>query len=731
MPVPNSQIEEARTALVNADAAGDTEAATALAAFIQSNNGTPAAKPAAKTPAKPVDKFDLHMAGDDGHDASEYAPPDEKTSERFSRRNKLARKEGRIPAVPMVDAAIGMVAGGASQVAGGLAGAGRALYGMAMGDGVDASLQKGADTVNKVSEMAYRPRTAAGQNITEAAGLPFEMGSKATGAIGGAIGSAVGGEKGRAAGETIGEAAVPVAATLLGGAAAVKNRAGSQASQAAEAAAKATERGEVLQRAEIKARTSGLDWGKLNVAARKQIATLVTDATNAKKLEAITPDMVKRAAEMKALPVPITATKGQLARDPVQLRAEQQLSQTSDGAPLRQRYVEQNQGLLDNLDNLGSKGSPKATTSEEVGRQVAEKALGAKAAEGKAKVRKLYDQANKSAESAETVSPYPLLDYVRDHPNAAAVSWITDRLKKNQIVTGVDDLGQPQLSRDIKLREVSELRKVAERIGQSGSEGSGWVPEVKAVLDQMIEGKGGEAFKAARGAYKDYKGEFANQEAVSKLLETKGGKYSTDRKVALEDVFDKSIVKGSIQDVRNLRESLLTAESKGTRKQGRKALRELAGETVNYIRQEATKGVVDESGAANVSAPALKRALDKIGDEKLDLLLGETTATQLRAVVKAAEDLKTSPPKRIQGSDTGVNAMMLLDKVFSHLPVVGNTIRGTIRLAGKATEVGKAGKAVDESLMIPATPFRMKDSKELRAFLPGAAAASIAEEGRP
>lgn len=669
------------------------------------------------------DKFDLRM-DDDAYDSSEYEAPNERPLLRL----KEARKENRAPAVALGDAALGMAAGGVGQIVGGLGGLGKAAYALAKGDGIDSALKQGADTVNSVTGAMYQPKTAAGQNITAAVGMPFEMGGKALGAIGEAAGDVVG-PKTAAAGRTLGENALPAAAAIGGGVAAFKARPGSAVNQAADAAKQAAERAETVSRAEAKANASGLEWAKLPVEARKQIVALAQDATEFDKMS---PEMIQRAAMLKGLPVPIKGTKGQLSRDPVQIRTEKNLSQTDAGSALEDRYVEQNKGLLDNLDTLANKGSAKAKSATEVGRQVAEKALGKKADEAKAKVNDLYRQANKSAESEAAVSPYPLIDYVHDHPNAAAVGWITDRLKKNQIITGTDDLGQPMISRDITLREVSELRKVAERVGKSGAEGSGWAPEVKAVLDKMIDGKGGEKYAAARDAYKAYKGEFDNQQAVRQLIETKGGKYSTDRRVALEDVFDKSVVNGSVQDLKNLRQSLLEAENKGTRKQGRKALNELAAQTVKYIRDESTKGITDRTGAPEVSAPALKRAVEKIGDEKLDLLLGKTTADQLRNVVQAAQDLKTSPPKRIAGSDTGVNILTMLDKVFSKLPVGSTIAKGVVKLVKNANEAGKADLMTDQALLEEELkPKRLRDQTELRAFLPGAAAAAVSEQARP
>jgi hypothetical protein len=153
---------------------------------------------------------------------------------------------------------------------------------------------------------------------------------------------------------------------------------------------------------------------------------------------------------------------------------------------------------------------------------------------------------------------------------------------------------------------------------------------------------------------------------------------------------------------------------------------------VRYIRDEATKGVEDTTGTPDVSPAKLKQAVDRIGDEKLDLLLGKTSADQLRAVVNATQDLKTSPPRRINGSDTSLNLLNWADKMLEHLPILGPFTRGAAKMAKKAYDTGKADVAADQALLEEqyAPQYRLSDQTELKAFLPGAAAASIAEQVR-
>lgn len=106
----------------------------------------------------------------------------------------------------------------------------KGLASIASGEGIDEATRTMQETQQ---EYTYHPKTVTGKSLTRLAGLPIELGSKATGYAGGKIGELFNGEQGRIAGESIGEASVPIAATLFGGAAALRSaRAAGAASDA-------------------------------------------------------------------------------------------------------------------------------------------------------------------------------------------------------------------------------------------------------------------------------------------------------------------------------------------------------------------------------------------------------------------------------------------------------------------------------------------------------------------
>jgi hypothetical protein len=122
-----------------------------------------------------------------------------------------------------------------------------------------------------------------------------------------------------------------------------------------------------------------------------------------------------------------------------------------------------------------------------------------------------------------------------------------------------------------------------------------------------------------------------------------------DRQVALEDVWSHAIMKGSLDDVRHVRRVLQTGGE-----EGQQAWRELQGQTLNWIKDEATKNVAtDTRGNPIVSAAQLNKAIRTLdADGKLDFMFGKRGAQQLRDINELAKVVFTSPPGSVNSSNT-------------------------------------------------------------------------------
>jgi hypothetical protein len=206
----------------------------------------------------------------------------------------------------------------------------------------------------------------------------------------------------------------------------------------------------------------------------------------------------------------------------------------------------------------------------------------------------------------------------------------------------------------------------------------------------MTEGLGGDQYKAAREMFKTYAAEFKNQGAVRKLVSLKTG--TTDRAVALEDVFNHSVISGSNQDTANILASLEKAGPEGLQ-----GIKELKGATINYLLDKTTGNAARD--IRNQPIPSFDKmnkavkALD--ADGKLDLLFGKKGAEQIRDLKELIADIQTAPPGAVNSSTT---AAVLMDAF------------GSLATGRLPTATAKAIQGIKQVVGDRATMKRVRDA---------------------
>jgi hypothetical protein len=445
----------------------------------------------------------------------------------------------------------------------------------------------------------------------------------------------------------------------------------------------ATETPNVVRAKQYVANSLGLDWDALSQSIKDQLSSVAQDAT---KLEGLDPQAVAREIKFQSLNPPVPATRGTLARDPVAMRNEGNVSATDAGKPIRDIQLAGNQALLDNLDTLKGKvsGTGKtaatATTPEQTGASV-QGAARAKLDFAKATTKRLYDAADASAEGAMPVSGAPLVEWLKDPANARNASFL-----KSALSDYMDESG------NISARNLERIRQEATATANGPpSATTHFAGQARKIIDQMAESSGGELYAKARAARKAQGNEFEQQGAVSDLVSNAS---RTDRTTALENT-TKTIISGSLEDVRNIKRTLLTGGDEATRTQGRQAWRDVRRQVLEDIKNEATKGVaLNPDGSPNLNAGALKRSIDRYGPEKLDEIFGPGTTKQLNKILDVARDAKTQPPTSAVGSSTFANVLAFLGK---------GLVKGTkpIPFVGAATEAVADKIAVRSSTTTP------------------------------
>lgn len=367
-----------------------------------------------------------------------------------------------------------------------------------------------------------------------------------------------------------------------------------------------------------------------------------------------------RRASAEALPVPIKLTKGQAERTFEQQRFEQETAKDpSLGAPLRERAVEQNAAVPQNFEAWIDETGARAASPIEVGRAVDE-ALVKDAARAKAEYRVKYREAEKAGETQAAVNMQPLADYLNQNragrTSAPIMSTIADELK----VQGVGDgaLAEGTLTaRDATLSQAEALRKAVNKFMKSNDPNDVRVgSEIKGVIDQITEGQGGDLYKAARKARQRYAQLYEDNAIVRDLLASRKG--TSDRQVALENVFKRTIQNGTREDLSKLRRTLQLPKSE----EGMQAWRELQGQTLRHIIEEATSGVAtDARGNPIVSAAKMNNAIRQLDQGgKLDFMLSKRGAQQVRDMNELVKVMYTAPPGSVNTSNTASVIMAAL-----------------------------------------------------------------------
>ncbi len=447
---------------------------------------------------------------------------------------------------------------------------------------------------------------------------------------------------------------------------------------------------------------TNLTWDQIPQRLQTILTNVAQDATQLGKLD---PKSLERQATLERVGV-TKATKGQLTRDPLQQRIEQLAKATTAGDPLLQLDYENNRILTDNVRAL-AKGA-QAKGGVQVGTSV-QGALRARLAKVKKEVTRLYKVAEDAGELQGPVNVQPLYNFLENHPAPKSVAWLKDALDsiKAQNTMKVGGIETTE-TRPVTLYQLEEaVRK--EAVDQTFSPEASVrrrAGEVLGIIDQITEGAGGQAYKAARAARKAQGAEFERQAAVAQLVENRG--LTTDRAVKLEDTWRRSVLTGGIEDLKNVYTSLVKG---GTA--GRQAWRDLRGATADYILNKATGsgkgvdvtelGLKNQPGDVNLNWNGLKQAVLDIGPDKLEFLFGKVGAKRLNEIVQAAEILKAEAPTGVKGSPTLDKLITLMEKFGSAGgKYIGSDIP-TLALKGaaKLRDIGKTGRDVTAAMESP------------------------------
>lgn len=405
------------------------------------------------------------------------------------------------------------------------------------------------------------------------------------------------------------------------------------------------------------------------------------------------PNAIVRAQIAEQLRVPIKLSKGQATRELGQQQFEAETMKTYPedvGRPLIQAQELRNTQIGQNLDAyVDATGSQVANpfylrpTGEAVDTALRESATNARKA-----FKNAYDVARASEEGQQKVNVQGIIDTLDNMEAEALNATVIDSAKMK--------LKKLAPNGEITLNKLEEVRKMVGDVSQKDATEMKFGGDIKRMIDVATENAGGDLFKEARRLRTKFANEFENIGLIDDLLSKKAN--TKDRVVALEKVFDRSVMQSDLDSLKALGYTLKKTEK------GQQAWAELKGQTIENLRSAITSNIETDSLGQRTFNPkqfdVIVKNLDKSG--KLDYLLGKKGAQEIRNLRETVIAIN-SPVKGINQANTASAMDKVLNKFLNKIPFVGPMVE----VGSEALEKQKISKQVKESINY--SPSKMAD----------------------
>lgn len=272
-----------------------------------------------------------------------------------------------------------------------------------------------------------------------------------------------------------------------------------------------------------------------------------------------------RQAKADELPVPIKLTEGQKTRQFEQQRFERETAKLPEvGAPIRERFATQNKQLQQNLETFIDMTGAEAPDLRSIGLTV-DKALRDRAARDKTRIRTLYKEAEKAGEMEAPVKLDTVVKHLVDNAPEAEVANVlkATRAKALQLGVATESPDGTLIAQPVSLKTAELFRRSIGGATNAEPTNIMQASQMRSLIDASTEGLGGNMYKQARAARARFGSDYENIGLVKNLLGQKRG--SNDRAIAMEDVLRRSVIdpSTSLDTVRQVRRLLQTEGPNG------------------------------------------------------------------------------------------------------------------------------------------------------------------------
>jgi len=396
-------------------------------------------------------------------------------------------------------------------------------------------------------------------------------------------------------------------------------------------------------------------------AAQRAVQTVQNALVRAPKPQmagggaALTQEALLRAERAQRQGIPLT--KGEQLQDLAQQQLEQDLLKSNKPplvAPLTNLKQQQQEAIGRQFQKLTeATGSTVADVDpiylRDVGK-IVDKPLMAEYEKSIANYGSKYKAADNAGETLQEVPYQSLVEYINKQTPTTRTSLapiLQDTLEQLKI-------NDPNNTGSISIRALEDVYQNIGKKAQPGTPNSTYGKDLKNLIDQATEGAGGDLYKEARAARRQFAKEFEDVASVAKLVGSKG----EDRIVWLSDVFDRVVLGSSKEDIQHI-----TSLLKRAGPEGEQAINELKGQTVQWLKGQAT-GV---NGVTKFDS--FRKAIDKLErEDKLTELFGKAGREQILDLRDTVKDALVKQPGAVNYSNTASAMMRGLENMALRIP---------------------------------------------------------------
>lgn len=653
-----ASLAELQDALVNADRAGDTDAARQLADAIVSMQNVQEAKPVAVKAGESIGgigrqfgltaRYGLEGLGQAAQLGTE---PLRYLTDRLTGQTGKTKPMGAVAAdfadrlgLPKPEGANERVVGDASRLVAGAGGLG--------------SLGRLAQGAGGVVEQAG--------NLF--ATNPMQQGLSAAGAglAGGSAREAGLGPGAQAGAALLGGVVAPMGVNAITGAG--KSAVNSVRKELDALRPVSVQSQQIDQKISLVLQRQGVDWDSIPEAIKQPMRAEVAQAMNTNG--ELNPDAVRRLLDFKT--VGATPTRGMLTQDPVQITREMNLAKTganSTDTGLQRLPGLQNQNtaqLLRTLDNAGAANAPDAFAT---GEQVLG-ALRGTAAASKGRIDSLYSQARDTAgRSAELDGA----EFTKRASQLLDDSLLGGALPKS-VESHLNDIAAGKVPFTVDYAE--QLKTAMGKLQRATSDGQQRlaIGKVREALDATQLRPDAGANLGAESISSFNRARQANAAFMRRVEDTPALAAALDN--AQPDRFVQQFITGqgaTVKDVNAIRRAIVMYPQ---------AMEAVKTNIVGHLKSAATNGTED---VTKFSPAAYNKALNNIGERKLAAFFNPEEIRQLQAVGRVGTMMTAQPAgAAVNNSNSGAmlvgRGLSMLDSIAGKLPAgLDTTINGILR----------------------------------------------------